>query len=68
MSALVLGATGCVGSAIAEGLLSHGFSVFGLARSEQASRSLKAQGIHPVLVSNVQDIASWISEGDEKKK
>ena len=62
--ALVLGATGTVGSAIAEGLLSKGFVVSGLARSREAASQLLSKNVTPVLVSNAQDTAAWIGEAE----
>jgi len=53
-------ATGCIGSAVAEAFLSRGVTVFGLARSAQAATSLSQAGVHPVRVTNVQDVAAWL--------
>jgi nucleoside-diphosphate-sugar epimerase len=65
-SALVLGATGCVGSAIAEALIARGFgTVYGLARSPAAEKSLLLAGVHPVSVQNVQDISSWMGTAEK---
>jgi len=41
------GATGYIGSAIADALLAAGYSVTGLARSDEAARKLRAKGIAP---------------------
>lgn len=45
MKALILGATGYVGSAIARELLLHGYHASAVARSEQAHAKLQAAGI-----------------------
>jgi len=45
LKALVLGATGYVGSAIARDLFAHGYATYGLARSENARAKLEAAGI-----------------------
>ncbi len=58
--ALVLGATGCVGSAIAEGLLARGFVVYGVARSLEAASKLTVAGVRPVVVDNIHHVSSWI--------
>lgn len=47
-SALVIGATGFVGSAIASNLRAAGFEVGGLSRSEKGDATLKALGVEPV--------------------
>jgi nucleoside-diphosphate-sugar epimerase len=48
MKVLLTGATGYIGSAVAERLLAAGHEVFGLARSEEAARKLEAAGVSPV--------------------
>ena len=60
MKCFVLGATGCVGSAIVEAFLSHGAIVYGLARSTEAATSLAKLSARPVLVSNVQETDAWM--------
>ncbi len=55
-----MGATGCVGAAIAEAFLHAGTTVFGLARSAAAAAHLTQNGIRPVLVGNVQDMQAWL--------
>jgi nucleoside-diphosphate-sugar epimerase len=57
---LVLGATGCVGGAVAEAFLSRGVTVLGIARSANAATSLLQAGVHPVRVTNVQNVAEWL--------
>ncbi|MFJ7078938.1 NAD-dependent epimerase/dehydratase family protein [Streptomyces sp. NPDC098781] len=49
MKALVIGATGYVGSRIAGDLSAHGYETFGLARSAKAAETLRKAGIKPVL-------------------
>ncbi len=48
MKILVTGATGYIGSAVAEVLARAGHQVQGLARSDDAKRKLEARGIQPV--------------------
>lgn len=48
MKILLIGATGYIGSAVAEALLAAGHSVTGLARSPEAEQTLKQRGIAPV--------------------
>lgn len=45
MKVLLTGATGYIGSAVAESLLAAGHEVLGLARSEEAARKLEASGV-----------------------
>ena len=47
MKVFLTGATGYIGSAVAERLLAAGHAVVGLARSEQAAATLEARGIIP---------------------
>ncbi len=46
---LILGATGYIGSTVAERFTSYGHSVIGLARSSAAASKLEEQGIEPYL-------------------
>ena len=48
LKVFLTGATGYIGGAIADALLAAGHSVFGLARSDQAARTLAAKGIAPI--------------------
>ncbi|MCY1080996.1 NAD-dependent epimerase/dehydratase family protein [Archangium lansingense] len=48
MKILVTGATGYIGSAVAEALARAGHQVQGLARSDGAEHTLRSHGIHPV--------------------
>lgn len=48
MKALVIGATGYVGSHVAAALRARGHAVSGLARSPEAERSLSSRGVNPV--------------------
>jgi nucleoside-diphosphate-sugar epimerase len=47
MNIFLTGATGYIGGAVAEALLAAGHSVTGLARSDEAARSLRLKGITP---------------------
>lgn len=49
MKVFLTGATGYIGSAVAERLLAAGHEVVGLARSEEAARKLEAAGARPAL-------------------
>lgn len=49
MKVFLTGATGYIGSVIAEKLQATGHSVVGLARTEQAAETLREQGIEPFL-------------------
>jgi nucleoside-diphosphate-sugar epimerase len=48
MKVFLTGATGYIGSVVAESLLAAGHEVNGLARSEEAARKLEAAGVHPL--------------------
>src|SRR4051794_19952291 len=48
MDVLLIGATGYIGSAVAGALQAVGHRIHGLARSDQAARTLQARGITPV--------------------
>ncbi|MFJ8142924.1 NAD-dependent epimerase/dehydratase family protein [Streptomyces sp. NPDC096013] len=48
MNIFVIGATGFVGGALARHLTTHGHTVTGLARTEEAAGTLQAQGIIPL--------------------
>jgi len=61
MKVFLTGATGNIGSAIAEALLAKGHSVLGLARSEEAAAKLRTLGIDPHR-GNLQD-ADSITQG-----
>ena len=58
MRVFVLGATGRVGSAITDELLSHDYSVLALARSDEAERSLNGKGVEVVL-GELRDPTPW---------
>ena len=47
LKVFLTGATGYIGGAIADALLAGGHTVAGLARSDQAARTLGAKGITP---------------------
>lgn len=49
MKLFVMGATGYIGSVVAEYLKRDGHSLVGLARSEEAAQQLRAAGIEPVM-------------------
>ncbi len=51
MKVLVTGATGYIGSVVAEKLLAAGHEVVGLARSPEAVGKLEAAGVRPLRVS-----------------
>jgi nucleoside-diphosphate-sugar epimerase len=57
MRLLVTGATGYIGSVVAEVLKSGGHEVFGLARSEEAAKRLSAAG-HQVRAGALEDLDS----------
>lgn len=49
MKILIVGATGYVGSAIAQVLKAYGHEISGLARSDSSAKTLRAAGITPVI-------------------
>jgi uncharacterized protein YbjT (DUF2867 family) len=49
MKVLVTGATGYLGAAAAEALVTRGHQVLGLARSERSANALRKRGIAPVM-------------------
>ena len=55
MKTLVIGATGYIGSRIAQAFLSHGNDVYGLARNEKSKSILLSAGITPIE-GNLADI------------
>lgn len=57
MKTLVIGATGYVGSAVAQNLKAHGYEAHGLARNAQNVATLEAAGITPVH-GDLDDLAS----------
>lgn len=60
MKILVIGATGYIGSTVAEKLKENGHTVFGLGRSESSIAKLNSMGIRPHK-GNLKDPASIIS-------
>jgi nucleoside-diphosphate-sugar epimerase len=57
MRVFVTGATGFIGSAVAEELMAAGHTVTALARSEATAKKLSAKGIQPIL-GNLDDMKS----------
>ena len=57
MKVFLTGATGNIGSVVAETLLAKGHSVIGLARSDEAAAKLRTLGIDPHR-GNLQDADS----------
>jgi nucleoside-diphosphate-sugar epimerase len=57
MRVFVTGATGFIGSAVTEELMTAGHTVTALARSEETARKLSAKGIQPIL-GNLDDMES----------
>lgn len=57
MKVLVIGATGYIGSVVAETLKNAGHDVFGLARSEDAARKLAESG-HHVRAGSLEDLVA----------
>ena len=66
MEVLVTGATGYVGSAVADGLLAAGWEVAGLARSESSAEKLKERGITPRMgdIKDGESVEAAIGAGD----
>lgn len=60
MAALVLGATGFIGSSVASALLKNGWSVIGTARGAEAAEKLDQMGVIPLLIQRVQDGGEWV--------
>jgi hypothetical protein len=57
MRAFVTGATGFIGSAVTEELMTAGHTVTALARSEETAKKLSVKGIQPIL-GNLDDMES----------
>jgi nucleoside-diphosphate-sugar epimerase len=57
MRVFVTGATGFIGSAVTEELMTAGHTVTALARSEETAKKLSAKGIQPIL-GNLDDMES----------
>ncbi|PTL78798.1 NAD-dependent epimerase/dehydratase family protein [Vitiosangium sp. GDMCC 1.1324] len=66
MKILVTGATGYIGSAVAESLTRAGHQVQGLARSDEAEQKLRSHGIQPVRgdLANTTTIAALVQGVD----
>lgn len=66
MKVFLTGATGYIGSGVAESLLAAGHEVVGLARNDEASRKLEASGVRPLRASlyDSDDLASAAREAD----
>jgi nucleoside-diphosphate-sugar epimerase len=66
LNVFLTGATGYIGGAIADALLAAGHSVSGLARSDQAARTLTAKGVTPIAgdLSRPASLAKAASSSD----
>ncbi len=66
MKIFITGATGFVGSAVAETLSRAGHRVYGLVRSDAKARSLAAREIHPVIgdMQRMSDLAKTLQEAE----
>ncbi len=63
-SVLVTGATGHIGSAISQELLSHGYQVFALCRTSSSASKATAMGCQ-IIAGDMAAPAEWISQLDQ---
>ncbi len=66
MRVFVTGATGFIGSAVAEELMAAGHTVTALARTEEAAKKLSAKGIQPILggLDNMESLLNAAAAAD----
>ncbi|KAI0782890.1 NAD(P)-binding protein [Abortiporus biennis] len=60
MKVLVLGASGLIGSAVAQALVRGGHIVYGLTRTEEKAKKLASEEVIP-LIGDVSDTSKWLT-------